>query len=478
MEVTTRPIDYKLDVVYEFSDGSKHEGFENYTVDKSYHIGESYKVPVPDAPAGYTFDEAASSDTTGTFDARNVIVTLVYTANDKVTARVQFQDAEGNILRNDEVRSGLVGQNYDLSTALAINEITANGVRYGFVDDGVDDAAYTGTLPADGVTIIRTYEPLPTYTVTYAPGAHGIFEAQTTSGLYFGDNTPAFDGTPNGETGWVFAGWDEEIATTVTGDVTYTAQWKEMPKFTVVYELWTSHNGGGYELTDTVTALETEYVRPGIQGWNAPETYGEGYKLDDEGFKTTGELTYGDNATLTFRYERQTFGSVNYTIKHVYRTITGDAGTVKQDGYLDVPASGTHSDVVYAANVEAKPDYEGKRYTFNAAASDESITLNGSAGQTITLVYDRYVYVVTVNGDEGVASTTGQGTYEKGSNVTVNWTLNTGYELASVSVNDEDHPPQPGGPDQPEQGYHRHHQDQEDRLHRHLLRGRREVRRG
>ena len=56
--VTTKPIDYKLDVVYEFSDGSKHEGFENYTVDKSYHIGESYEVTVPAAPAGYTFKEA------------------------------------------------------------------------------------------------------------------------------------------------------------------------------------------------------------------------------------------------------------------------------------------------------------------------------------------------------------------------------------------------------------------------------------
>ncbi len=440
--VTTQPINYKLHVKFVFSDGSTHAGFEDYTDSDTYNIGNSYTVTEPAAPAGYTFDAVASSATSGIFGAGDVTVTLVYNANDKATATVLFLDKNGETLREPIVDSGLAGQPYDVSAADSIYEITANGVRYQFVGDNTAElgAGYTGTLPEGGLTIIRTYEPLPTYTVTYDPGKCGTFKHQITSGLYAGDPTPEFAGTITGAEGWVFDGWSPEVEDTVSGDVTYVAQWKEMPKFTVKYELYTSHNGGGYELTDTVTALETEYVRPGIQGWNAPETYGEGYKLADESFKTTGELTYGDNATLTFRYERETFGSVNYTIKHVYRTLTGDAGTVTQDGYLDVPATGTHSDVVYAANVEAKPDYEGKHYAFNAADSDESIKLDGSAGQTITLVYDRYEYVVTVTGDEGVASTTGQGTYEKGSNVTVNWTLNTGYELASVSVNGEDHP--------------------------------------
>ena len=440
--VTTKPIDYKLHVKYVFMDNTTHEGFVDYTEETVYHIGDKYSVEIPDAPAGYTYSAELSSYVSGTFGAGDVTAYVTYVPNGESTATVLFHDRNGNDLQTAISDSGLAGQPYDVSAADSIYEITANGVRYQFVGDNTAElgAGYTGTLPEGGLTIIRTYEPLPTYTVTYDPGKCGTFKHQITSGLYAGDPTPEFAGTITGAEGWVFDGWSPEVEDTVSGDVTYVAQWKEMPKFTVKYELYTSHNGGGYELTDTVTALETEYVRPGIQGWNAPETYGEGYKLADESFKTTGELTYGDNATLTFRYERETFGSVNYTIKHVYRTITGDAGTVTQDGYLDVPATGTHSDVVYAANVEAKPDYEGKHYAFNAAASDESIKLDGSAGQTITLVYDRYEYVVTVTGDEGVASTTGQGTYEKGSNVTVNWTLNTGYELASVSVNGEDHP--------------------------------------
>ena len=441
--VTTKPIDYKLHVKYVFMDNTTHEGFVDYTEETVYHIGDKYSVEIPDAPAGYTYSAELSSYVSGTFGAGDVTAYVTYVPNGESTATVLFHDRNGNDLQTAISQSGLAGQPYDVSAADSIYEITTpDGVRYQFVGDNTAEigAGYTGILPEGGLTIIRTYDPLPTYTVTYDPGKCGTFKHQITSGLYAGDPTPEFAGTITGAEGWVFDGWSPAVEDTVSGDVTYVAQWKEMPKFTVKYELYTSHNGGGYELTDTVTALETEYVRPGIQGWNAPETYGEGYKLADESFKTTGELTYGDNVTLTFRYERETFGSVNYTIKHVYRTLTGDAGTVTQDGYLDVPATGTHSDVVYAAKVEAKPDYEGKHYTFNAAASDESIKLDGSAGQTITLVYDRYEYVVTVTGDEGVASTTGQGTYEKGSNVTVNWTLNTGYELASVSVNGEDHP--------------------------------------
>ena len=440
--VTTKPIDYQLHVEYVFTDNSTHEGFEDYTEGTVYHIGDDYSVTVPDAPAGYTF-EAAYPSAEGTFGARDVTVTLVYSANDAARALVLFHDEEGRDLLTAVFEDGLAGQSYDVSRAEEITEITTpDGVRYEFVGDDTADtgATYTGILPEGGVTIVRTYQPLPTYEVTYKPGDHGAFEAQTTPGLYAGDKTPAFAGTPTGETGWVFDGWSPEVSETVAeGGATYVAQWKELPKFTVKYELWTSHNGGEYAPTETVTALETEYVYPGIQTWFAPDTY-EGYKLADESIKTTGELTYGDNATLTFRYERETFGSVNYTIKHVYRTLTGNENVVTEDGSLDVPASGTHSSVVTPSDVEAKPVYEGRTYVFNAGESDKSITLDGSAGQTLTLVYDRHEYVVTVEGDEGVASTTGGGAYEMGSNVTVNWTLNTGYELASVTVNGVDHP--------------------------------------
>ena len=446
--VTTKPIDYQLHVKYVFTDNTTHEGFEDYTEGTVYHIGDDYSVTVPDAPAGYTF-EAAYPSAEGTFGARDVTVTLVYSANDAARALVLFHDEEGRDLLTAVFEDGLSGQSYDVSRAEEITEITTpDGVRYEFVGDDTADtgATYTGILPEGGVTIVRTYQPLPTYEVTYKPGDHGAFEAQTTPGLYAGDKTPAFAGTPTGETGWVFDGWSPEVSETVAeGGATYVAQWKEMPKVTVVYQLYTSHNGGAPELTDTVTILDGAYfpllgqTGPWTYTHNAPDAY-DGYDRNDDAAKTTAALTYGESDTLTFRYERETFGSVNYTIRHVYRTLTGNENVVTEDGSLDVPASGIHSSVVTPSDVEAKPVYEGRTYVFNAGESDKSITLDGSAGQTLTLVYDRHEYVVTVEGDEGVASTTGGGAYEMGSNVTVNWTLNTGYELASVTVNGVDHP--------------------------------------
>jgi hypothetical protein len=68
--------------------------------------------------------------------------------------------------------------------------------------------------------------PDPTYTVTFAPGLHGTFTQQETTGLAAGDATPAAP-TPTGEAGWVFDGWQPTLSTTVTGDVTYVAQWVE-----------------------------------------------------------------------------------------------------------------------------------------------------------------------------------------------------------------------------------------------------------
>ena len=64
-----------------------------------------------------------------------------------------------------------------------------------------------------------------TYTVTYTDGVNGeAFEDQAYTAKYE-DATPAFEGTPTRK-GFVFDGWNPEVAETVTEDVTYTAQWK------------------------------------------------------------------------------------------------------------------------------------------------------------------------------------------------------------------------------------------------------------
>ncbi len=64
------------------------------------------------------------------------------------------------------------------------------------------------------------------YTVTYQPGTQGTF-AQTSSKAAYGTSTPAAP-TVTGNSGYEFAGWLPEVASTVTADVTYVAQWKQV----------------------------------------------------------------------------------------------------------------------------------------------------------------------------------------------------------------------------------------------------------
>ena len=64
-----------------------------------------------------------------------------------------------------------------------------------------------------------------TYTVTYTDGVNGEAFPNKYYPAKYEDATPAFEGTLTRK-GFVFDGWNPEVAETVTEDVTYTAQWK------------------------------------------------------------------------------------------------------------------------------------------------------------------------------------------------------------------------------------------------------------
>lgn len=90
-------------------------------------------------------------------------------------------------------------------------------------------AVNDGQIGLNGVVFNAVCEAVPdTFTVTYTDGVEDevIFENDVHTGLNAGDATPAFvGGTPN-RTGYTFAGWDPEVAATVTQTVTYVAKWE------------------------------------------------------------------------------------------------------------------------------------------------------------------------------------------------------------------------------------------------------------
>ena len=95
-------------------------------------------------------------------------------------------------------------------------------------------------ISLNGVIFNAVCEAVPdTFTVTYTDGVDGeeVFADQVYSGLRKDSETPAFNGTPNRE-GYTFAGWEPEVAETVTQTVIYVAMWTPVePKAPTADEL-------------------------------------------------------------------------------------------------------------------------------------------------------------------------------------------------------------------------------------------------
>ena len=66
------------------------------------------------------------------------------------------------------------------------------------------------------------------YTVIYTDGVKNkvIFKDEVHKDLAYGSDTPKFTGGTPKRTGYTFTGWSPKVADTVTGNVTYKAQWK------------------------------------------------------------------------------------------------------------------------------------------------------------------------------------------------------------------------------------------------------------
>ena len=95
-----------------------------------------------------------------------------------------------------------------------------------------DDSEW-GFADPNAVPVIFNVECL--YTVTYEDGENGsVFKAVSFLNLKKGEATPTIEDPIR--VGYEFVGWTPKVAETVTGDVTYTAQWEDVDTtFTVKY---------------------------------------------------------------------------------------------------------------------------------------------------------------------------------------------------------------------------------------------------
>ena len=207
-------------------------------------------------------------------------------------------------------------------------------------------------------------------TVTYWDGDKelAIFSAQEYD-CFWGDETPAFQGTPERE-GYVFDGWEPEVAETVTGNVMYAAQWKKL--CTVTYE--DGADGTAFQsvvFTDVLEGSDTPACTVDVSD---PEALREGYRFlgwePEVADTVTDDVTYvaqwGKYFTVT--YENVPDGTAN---PNPTRINEADTPVTLQDlacdGFLtwlnadgnavsEIPA-GTREDITLTASIVAKPAY-------------------------------------------------------------------------------------------------------------------------
>ena len=127
------------------------------------------------------------------------------------------------------------------------------------------------TMPAENVDIHGSFSYID-YTVTYKPGDHGTFDEQSYSGLHYGDDTPAFRGKTTGEDTWEFAGWQPEVAETVTGGATYTAQW-ERSDYTVVVNHVSQATGETMETSTNQYDVDAESAAAPLSADKIPQDF-------------------------------------------------------------------------------------------------------------------------------------------------------------------------------------------------------------
>ena len=217
------------------------------------------------------------------------------------------------------------------------------------------------------------------YSVTYTDGVNGeAFADQVYSDLLEGLNTPEFNGTPERK-GYVFAGWEPEVAKTVSGNATYTAKWdedknnngkpdKDETTYTVIYT-------DGVADEEVFADQKTEGL---LEGLDTPAFNGtperKGYVF--AGWQPEVAKTVSGNATYTALWTADKNGNGIPDDQEEHFTVTYTDGTKKHTAFADQVFTGL-------VKGEATPSFDGKPtrkgYKFLGWKPEVEQTVSGNA---------------------------------------------------------------------------------------------------
>ena len=188
-------------------------------------------------------------------------------------------------VENEEVFADQVYENLLSGTATPVFNGTPTRTDYVFAgwkpevaEKVTENATYAAQWKED-----KNHNGIPDenddkYTVTYTDGVNNeeVFADQVYENLLSGIDTPAFRGTPTRD-GYRFTGWEPEVSDTVTGNVTYAAQWTARTDLS-----YTVH----YYLKNTTKQVANDKMVAG-QTFNADVT--------ENAIRISGYRVYGDS---------------------------------------------------------------------------------------------------------------------------------------------------------------------------------------
>ena len=202
-------------------------GIVNGTNPATYTVESDDITLINPTREGYTFAGWTGTGLTGA--TAGVTIVKGSTGNRAYTAT---WNANGNTAYKVEHYQQNLNGTYTLAetenlTGATDSTVNASVKQYeGFTHNpNATGTLLESTIAANGSTVLKVYYDRNTYTVSYDLNGGMVDEGVQTQfeGIRHGDTTPTIDDPTR--TGYTFTGWTPQVTETVTGTVTYVAQW-------------------------------------------------------------------------------------------------------------------------------------------------------------------------------------------------------------------------------------------------------------
>ena len=331
---------------------------------------------------GFTYNESRSNSS-GIIAEDSTLVLKLYYDRNEYTVTYEY---EGTVPAGAPEVPGEQTCKYGETVELAKMPDVTDYRFSGWYSENVALSGGSFTMPDHAVVIKGSFSQLNSYTVTYDLNGGTTTSSQTVfPGLAYGDKTPRIEDPtkePSELYSYEFTGWSPEIADTVTGDITYRAEYTRTEReFTVTYYL----DGNPYAEPESYTYGETVVIKK---------------QAEDATEWTTNDLQESDIIEGLFYmpehnvvFTATTDGTVTpdectYTV--VYHYVDRDGNEETETDPKDEPSTaGTPVSGLYNTD---RTSYNGSTYIFDRAELNDVEIIGGETLQaghnSIDVYYD------------------------------------------------------------------------------------------